>query len=139
MRLETRSGEDFDEIKKINDNSFFGVEKPPLEALRYNFETGDVFLSYGTSGFAIVTRKGGTPYLWSLAVDPSNRGRGLGSGLLEEIAATYRAQGETKIELTVNVNNSAQKLYFDHGFRVIRVVPKYYGEASGLRMRRMLW
>ena len=78
------------------------------------------------------------PYVWSVATKPQFRGQGLATKLLSEAIEWYRIKGAKHLELTVNVNNPAQKLYFDLGFRAVQVFRKYYGEASGLRMRRTL-
>jgi ribosomal protein S18 acetylase RimI-like enzyme len=85
--------------------------------------------------YAIVIEKGGR-FLWSIAVRP--RRQGFGTTLLKEIEAFYRKAGRQGISLTCNTHNPAQKLYFDLGYRVERVLPRYYGEDNGLFMRRIL-
>jgi ribosomal protein S18 acetylase RimI-like enzyme len=54
-----------------------------------------------------------------LAVAPTARRRGVGSALLEAIAAEGRRQGARKICLNVfSVNEAAQRLYARHGYIV---------------------
>ncbi len=142
MKLDKRSEKTFNAIRKISDESFSGIENPPVEALRYNYESGDVFLwTFGEriDGFAIATMDGGKPYLWSIAVANEARRCGIGGRLIKEVATFFKIQGWGTIDLTVNGDNPAQKLYFDHGFRVVKVIPHFYGEQlHGLRMRRPL-
>ena len=146
MRVTEKTDELFQRIKEISDSCFEGVERPPEFVLRYEFDHGDIFTrsagftkdSERIVSFALVTRTTGHPYLWSLATLKSWRAYGFGSALLQQIIKYYHDQHETQIDLTVNVNNPAQKLYFDNGFRAVTVKPHYYGELPGLRMRRTL-
>ena len=128
-------------IKAISDACFFGIERPPDEILRYAFESGTIFTqSFGTVivGFAILTHEAGQPFLWTIAVLPEARGRGVASDLLREVIAECTNSLGRHLTLTCTVDNPAQKLYFDHGFRVVKILPHYYGEKNGLRMRRVL-
>lgn len=140
MRVIEKTGELFDTIERITNVSFVGVEKPSRLALRYAFDNEEIFVSTrnGIQGYAIVSTDGGHPYIKSIAVTPCWRKQGIASGLLAEIILYYSKKNEERIDLTVNVDNPAQKLYFDHGFRAVRVLQNFYGETSGLRMRRKL-
>lgn len=140
MRLIGRDSYTLEAVQDISDESFEGVERADQDTFRFQYDNSEVFLhsKYGEiDAYAIVNGRESEPYLWSIATRKEFRGLGIASRLLKEIIEWYRGKA-TQIELTTNVNNPAQKLYFDHGFRVIRVLPKYYGGASGLRMRRML-
>jgi ribosomal protein S18 acetylase RimI-like enzyme len=137
----------FQDIKSISDVCFTGVEKPPELALRFNYDHCDLFTTgYGSliMAFAMVTIDRGQPFIWMIATEPTLRKHGFGTQLLKEIIHYYSLgsipdrEYPTRIDLTVNVNNPAQKLYFDFGWRATKVIPKYYGEASGLRMRRTI-
>ena len=127
---------------QISDESFKGIDRPPHGIFKEHFDRDDVFvrgIPTFTSGFAIVTERGGCPYLWSIAVRLEIRGQGAGRGLLDEIETHYRQQGAQRIELTCKIDNPAQKLYFDAGYRAFRVAPRYYQhEGDGLMMRRVL-
>lgn len=144
MKVTEKTEELFRRIEEITKASFFGVETPNRLALKWAFENGDVFIySRDTDfpavhGYAIVAQDGGHPFLWSLAIDPEWQGRGEGTFLMREVLQHYFWKHAERMDLTVNANNPAQKFYFDHGFRVIRLLPKYYGEIAGLRMRRKI-
>lgn len=128
-------------IKAISDSAFDGIERPPEMALRYQYDHCDLFIheiEHEVVAYAIVVTDGGEPYIWSLATKKEFRDRGIASGLLWEIVECYLDKHAKCIALTVNVNNPAQKLYFDYGFRAVKVTPRYYGENAGLRMRRSL-
>ena len=149
MRLTEKTDEDFLTIKAISDASFSGGERPPEAALRYNFDNGEVFVRkfsrpVGSGGgrivgFAIVTRaSGGGAYLWSIATLSTHREVGIAGELIAEIIDHCEDTHEKDITLTVSVDNPAQKLYYDCGFRAVRVTQHFYGETSGLKMRRVL-
>lgn len=135
----------FIEINRITKESFTGVEVPPIQVLRREYDLGDIFVRVTTEGeprirsYAIVSEKWNQPYIWSLATDNRDRGQGLASSLLKEIEEYERKKGEREINLTTHVNNPAQKLYFDHGYRVKNVIDNYYlGGFDGLLMRKEL-
>ena len=142
-RVEGADPTDFNAIKKINDDSFEGVERPPQGILFAHFMADDVFVlrdltTEAIYAFAFVTERGG-PYIWSIAVTPTYRGAGCGTQLLQEIEEFYRHAGRQSIGLTCKTTNPAQKLYFDMGYRVEKVAQNYYGlEVDGLFMRRVL-
>ena len=60
----------------------------------------------------------GRAWLEALWVDPSVRRSGIGSGLIEAVAAWSRDRGATSLELSVTEGNeAAAALYADAGFR----------------------
>jgi ribosomal protein S18 acetylase RimI-like enzyme len=60
----------------------------------------------------------GSAWLEALWVDPSTRRSGLGSGLIEAVAAWSRDSGAVRLELSVTESNApARALYADSGFR----------------------
>lgn len=143
MRMIQRDDYHFHVIKGISDKSFSGVEIPPEANLRYQYDHTEIFVrevNQRIVAYAMVVLDAGTggPYIWSIATEEKHRGCGYAGGLLTEIIEWANAGHYAYIELTVNVNNPAQKLYFDHGFRVTQVLKRYYGEFTGLRMRRKL-
>lgn len=125
-------------IWEITDMSFNGDEKPPRSILEYNLLHGTVFVNAPEIDcFALLTEKFGGPYLWAIATDPTARGQGFASELLDEIARHVSEQGEAFIGLATKVDNSAQKLYFDKGYRVTKVLSGFYGPGQhGLFMRK---
>lgn len=81
-------------------------------------------------GIALIRqhRKGSTGRIYSLAVSPSSRGRGVGQRLLRCLIDALGARGVTRIYLEVERSNtSAIRLYEKNGFRTIGSLPDYYG------------
>jgi len=140
---------DFDRLCEISDQAYTGDEVPPRDVMKDMVNVCDIFLAktpadyplYAEAnmiiGFALV-RTSGNPYIWSIAVAEDFQGRGVGGNLLREIIRKYTLQKERQITLHVHEDNPAQKLYFDYGFRVRRVVENYYDPKDGLLMRRLL-
>ena|ERR1035437_8601536 len=144
--------EEFDRLLEINDEAYEGIEKPSPEEFGLMMKCA-VFVSrapnnfyiprygYGAIvGFAVVRDQPicdalpSSVYLWSLAVCKHYRGWGVGGHFLSRIAEEYKGR---EIELHVNPDNPAQKLYFDYGFRVEAIARNWYGKnTNGLYMRR---
>lgn len=127
----------FEKLVEIHDASFDGVQRPPVDLLKNYYLNWDTFVLYLDDvpvGFAIVIgRSPEMSYLWTIAVHPEHRGKGVGERLLREIAVSTK----NPIELTCKVDNPAQKLYFDNGYRVTGLARDYYGvEGHGLMMRK---
>lgn len=79
----------------------------------------------------------GYPYIWSLATHPSQRGKGLATTLLQVFEKHYAAQGYSRFWLHTRVDNPAQKLYFDNGYRVASFERNIYGpNEHGIIMRK---
>jgi ribosomal protein S18 acetylase RimI-like enzyme len=77
------------------------------------------------------------PYIWSLATNPSHRGQGLAKSLLVEFEKHYKDAGYTNAWLHTRVENPAQKLYFDAGYRIASFEPNVYGPRQhGITMRK---
>src|SRR5208337_4198408 len=118
---------DMPRLYEINVACYSGIQRPsPAEFA--DMMAGGVFLAKNESlhiiGFALVRRR--DTYLWSLAVDPSYQGRGVGGNLLREVIKFYTLAKETEISLHVHPDNPAMKLYFDYGFRVKAVAKNWY-------------
>jgi len=146
---------DFDRLMEISDTCYEGVERPPRETMKDMVEVCDVFLAKVNEkdfshsfpeespdenhiiGFVLV-RTVVHPYIWSIAVDKSFQGRGVGGNLLREVIEWYTLQKAQEIKLHVHEDNPAQKLYWDYGFRVKSVEEGYYMPKDGLVMRREL-
>jgi ribosomal protein S18 acetylase RimI-like enzyme len=125
----------YNKLLVIHDASFTGVERPPEPLFRQMYLSADVFVSYIDGepvGVAIVIDRASEPYLWTIAVNPEHRRMGVGERLLREISGVFKTT-----ELTCKIDNPAQKLYYDNGYRVTGVARGYYGiEGDGLMMRR---
>ena len=91
-------------------------------------------------GYALVNTIGGVPLLRSIAVIPNMRGKGIASGLLDEVHTGYRKAGLQRIRLHCKVDNAeAQRLYLAKGYRVSAYLKDYYApEGDGLEMEKVL-
>ena len=88
-------------------------------------------------GSAVVLFRHGRPTarLYSLAVDPTCRGRGLGRALTDAALAEAAARGCTRLRLEVRDDNRAAiALYERLGFQLRDQVADYY--ADGMAARR---
>jgi ribosomal protein S18 acetylase RimI-like enzyme len=74
--------------------------------------------------------------VYSLAVDPTQRGRGLAGQLVRALARRARARGKRRMTLEVRTANSAAlALYEKFGFVVGDLLPRYYGDgADGFKL-----
>ena len=68
-----------------------------------------------------------------LAVEPAQRGRGLGAALLGHFIAAARAGGARRAFLEMRRGNPAAALYEGNGFRKIGERPAYYRSRDGAR------
>jgi ribosomal protein S18 acetylase RimI-like enzyme len=89
-------------------------------------------------GIALVrqSRTGPSGRIYSLAVSPERRGRGLGRRLLQRMIDALRARGVRRIRLEVEAGNtSAAALYERSGFERGRTLAGYYGPGKdGVQM-----
>jgi ribosomal-protein-alanine N-acetyltransferase len=86
----------------------------------------------GSAGFAIASSAAGEAEIFSLAVRPCSRQRGLGAALLREIAAHAVQIGASELFLEVAIENlAARALYGRLGFREVGLRPAYYREPGG--------
>ena len=94
------------------------------------------------SGYALVfLRRGSTlARLYSIAVDPTARGRGLGHALLADAERAARAGGADRLRLEVRVENTAAiALYLSRGYEEFGRYINYYDDGSdALRFERRL-
>ncbi len=96
----------------------------------------------GLGGAAVVLFRSGSEVarLYSLAVAPEARGRGVGRALLAAVLAAARRHGARRVRLEVrDTNEVALSLYRTAGFRAVASLPGYYADgADGLRMEATL-
>lgn len=93
-------------------------------------------------GYALVLFHAGSPLarLYSLAVDPTTRGRGIGRALLDAVerAALDRECIEMRLELRRD-NIAAARLYAAHGYRQFEVQADYYEDhMDAIRLEKSL-
>lgn len=69
--------------------------------------------------------------IYSLAVKPEFRERGIARNLLSAVELEMRLLGVERIFLEVDeFNEAARQLYISSGFEVQRFLPAYYGQAN---------
>lgn len=68
-------------------------------------------------------------YVSSVSVLKEYRGQGFASALLKQAERECK-EDLRKVRLHVRVDNPAQKLYFDLGYRVVKIVPKFYSDGK---------
>ena len=94
-------------------------------------------------GFILARSVAGEAEILTLAVDPSDRRRGVGCALVEAAAATALAAGAQTLWLEVAQDNTpARSLYARAGFEQVGRRPAYYrrpgGPVDALLLRRHL-
>ena len=89
----------------------------------------------------MLTRRGSTSArIYSVAVDPAARGRGLAKALVQQAEASARAGGCQYMQLEVREDNTAARgLYAALGYQVRQQLVGYYDDGGdGLRLERAL-
>lgn len=89
----------------------------------------------------MLTRRGSaSARIYSVAVDPAARGRGLAKALVQEAEAAARARGCQRVQLEVREDNAAARgLYAALGYQIRQQLPGYYDDGgNGLRLDREL-
>ncbi|MBK6800807.1 GNAT family N-acetyltransferase [Novosphingobium sp.] len=69
-----------------------------------------------------------------IAVDPAQRGKGIGGALLTRFAAEARERGAQRLLLEMRRGNPAETLYRRFGFEQIGQRPNYYRTPDGSRI-----
>lgn len=130
--------EDIEILQELNIKCYEGEQRAPRAVFKDMLTVSDVWLdrlSNSIIAFLLVSQRARGSYLWSVAVYPEYRGLGVGSALIETAKEYLKSRGEQRWGLHVHVNNPAQKLYFDQGFRAIRVEPRYFlDDGDGIYM-----
>lgn len=88
-------------------------------------------------GLVLFHYRGRIARIYSLAIDPEWRGRGLGRTLLESCIEQARQRGCSEIRLEVSTGNlPALRLYAQTGFEIFGHRPAYYQDGSdAVRLR----
>lgn len=91
---------------------------------------------------ALVLRRADTSAarLYSIAVHPAARGRGLAASLLRRLERDAQKSGATELRLEVSAgNHAALALYRESGYEESGRIPGYYEDGTdALRLRRFL-
>lgn len=90
-------------------------------------------------GYALVLTRKNSPVwrLYSIAVAPNARGKGIGQKLMNELIACARKTKAKAVSLEVKSDNKAAIAWYqDCGFETVDVLASYYDDGSdGLKMR----
>lgn len=76
----------------------------------------------------------GSPWIWTVVVRLDWQNKGIATRLINKVEEHYKNLGYSHICLYVADDNPAQKLYFDLGYRVVRVMKGVYGDKPALKM-----
>ncbi|MCS7106986.1 MAG: GNAT family N-acetyltransferase [Acidilobaceae archaeon] len=121
---------DAEPIYKIHLRSLGGVDRETLswfeELLRLRSQNLKVLVAEKGGeviGFSIAYRRKGKAYLDYMAVDPRERGKGVGSALLVAMEEMLAREGAEEVSLGVKKDNyGALQFYLNHGYAVKGVV-----------------
>lgn len=124
----------------------FTVDRMSRRSLRRLLlgNTADVLLAEDPGGAllgaAVLLRRKGSrrERLYSLAVDPGARGRGVGRILLEAVLARARSRGAWAVGLEVRADNHAAiALYRSMGFTEAGMVDGFYADGAPALVMRL--
>ncbi|WP_340674099.1 GNAT family N-acetyltransferase/peptidase C39 family protein [Microbulbifer salipaludis] len=148
MAFSIRAAElpDLDRLCALEEVSF-SHDRMSRRRLRHSLKTGDrVFLvaecGDALLGYALVLLRRGTRLarLYSLAVAPAGRGKGIGKALLAAAEDASRRSGRLYMRLEVAEHNTAAiALYQQLGYRTFGSYSNYYEDAgNALRMQKRI-
>jgi ribosomal-protein-alanine N-acetyltransferase len=88
----------------------------------------------------LTRRRSRVARIYSVAVSPRARGRGIGAALIRAAERHARRHGRTAMSLEVRKSNrAARTLYARLGYAERERLPRYYEDgAAGLRLRKAL-
>lgn len=135
---------DLDMIDRIEQRSFARDRFPRRNLRRVLKSPASVFLIAELDGapagyLMLLFRKGASvARLYSIAVDPEFRGRGVGESLLSEAATVAAAGGAGRLRLELRPSNAAaQRLYERAGFTLLERRAGYYDDGEdAIRMEK---
>lgn len=129
------------------ENAAFTGDRLSSRSLRRHIssKTADVIVATTAGdpvGYALVFYRRGTGVarLYSIAVSPDHRGKGLSARLTGDLETRARRRGCDRLRLEVRVDNaSAIRAYERQGFQPFGHIPDYYEDgATALRMEKTL-
>jgi ribosomal-protein-alanine N-acetyltransferase len=90
-------------------------------------------------GKTYMDRKPATGQILTIDVSPKHRRKGIGQRLLQEIEKAFKDKGVKSCCLEVRENNVvALSLYQKFGYKTVGRLKNYYGDAHGIRLRKVL-
>lgn len=137
---------DIEELQRLEALGFKGDRLSRRSFKRWLKHGGCVFLVWqegdALCGYVLVIQRRGTRLarLYSLAVDPASRGRGIAASLIERAEQMVRETGSLYMRLEVASNNlSAIGLYRKLGYQQFGLYQDYYEDHSdALRMEKRI-
>jgi len=82
-------------------------------------------------GYTVGTVSGTEGHIISVAVDPRNRRRGIGTRLLSSVTRRLVERGVEEIHLEVRKGNRAAISFYERmGFRIFSEITHYYGDGE---------
>jgi ribosomal protein S18 acetylase RimI-like enzyme len=145
VRVRRATEHDIDALVRLEE--VFPGDRFDAKHIRYHLGRSDstVFVADDDSAvvgsaFVLWRRNMGLARLYSIAVDPSRQGGGVGALLLGEAekAAVRRGLGGMILEVRED-NRNARVFYEKRGYRVTATLPRYYeDDAPGVRMAKRL-
>jgi len=90
-------------------------------------------------GKTYMDKKPATGQILTIDVSPKHRRKGIGQRLLQEIEKTFKDKGVKLCCLEARENNIvALSLYQKFGYKTVGRLENYYGDAHGIRLRKVL-
>ncbi len=136
--------EDLNELVSL-ENQCFDSDRISSRSFRYFLKKGQAQIwvcGAPINAYALLLFHRGTSLarIYSIAVSPEARGRGLAKALLEQLEGAAVEHGTLFIRLEVKANNyAAIKLYEQLGYKPIRHLAHYYEDGfDGIRMEKPL-
>lgn len=143
MSIRLSNADDYAALLALNDecypNDRGDLSLPPrlLKVVRKG--VGWVYEDDGIKACLLSEISESQPYIWSIATAPSHRGRGVATMLLDKFEKYYTAGDYSRLWLHVRVDNPAQKIYFDAGYRTASFERNLYGmNEHGMVMRKRI-
>ncbi|QKF65418.1 GNAT family N-acetyltransferase [Campylobacter corcagiensis] len=114
--------ESFSEFKLSRASFYYHIKRNFLVVYEKN---GEIL------GYALVFTYLKTPRIYSIAVSKSSRNLGVGSEILNYLTTKFNS---LRLEVRSD-NKTAINLYKKFGFKVIKILPNYYENCDGLKMK----
>jgi len=131
---------DIPQILGLQRQEFAGADSDIMEAIEKGYTLVDKSCDSDLiNGYIIVTCPDNTPYIYSMAVERDMRKSGIATRLIKEVEHWHKAADYKKIWLKTGIDNPAQKLYFDLGYRIFAFDAHLYGAGiPGISMWKSL-
>jgi len=124
---------DLPDIVEIERASFDDPYPPEYLQMLMRFNQGIFIVAERDGvaiGYAAASMRGMEGHVLSIAVNPKERRRGVGRGLMGRVAEELKARGASRIVLESKKGNPAIDFYLTLGFRQVGTIPGYYDDGS---------